>query len=169
MFPQFSSYSAEDYPDVAGAEGEALANYFGTLGKEVPTHKYSSVPLGQSSEESADDSGYLLGFHSALHVFSGGNALRKFIEDELCLTGIPLCGSVVLVTVNGKVSGDAPKEKLKFLGPLGRHSIPRPQVCIGYALLRVLVGVENVFGYAVAVAAVLGLCLLNGLFVPLPV
>ena len=131
----------------------------------VPTQKHIPFCLRQGRKERIENPCQFLfrqlGFHIVRVL-----AFFQFIQCENDFSAAPLLSASLTLAVNGNMPGHFGKKSVQKVGTPGWNRIPRRQICIADAFLRIFPVRENVVGNAVAVPAVFFVRFFNGLLRP---
>lgn len=134
-----------------------------------PNTPQQPVPLGEGVEKTADGLLQLC----VLHRLGGAGSLRDAVCQILQYQGqlavAPLFRPLGAETVAGDAAGDSPQKCAQIRGPEDRHGIPGTGPGVADALLGVLAVSQDTVGNGVAVAAVFGAGLRNGISAALSV
>ena len=132
----------------------------------VPAQEYIPLCLWQGRQERIKNPCQFLFRQFGFYIMCV-HAFFQFIQCENDFSTAPLLGAAPPPAVNGNMPGHFGKKSVQKIRTPGRNGIPRSQICIADAFLRILPVGENVVGDAVAVPTVFFVCFFNGLFRPL--
>ena len=93
-----------------------------------------------------------------------GHALPQLIQCKDHFLAAPLLGALFAPAVDGDMPGDFSKKSTQNVGFSWWDGVPRRQICIADAFLRVFAGGKNVVGDSIAIPAVFLVCFRDGLF-----